>query len=79
LDESKSSLNQKIKAYHLPQISLEKLFRKEGDSIAGEGVIMDAGPLINWDSWKVIGTTKTQQKYLQRADRNLNGTPHFLK
>ncbi|MFT7363353.1 MAG: outer membrane protein assembly factor BamA, partial [Algoriphagus sp.] len=59
--------------YPFAQISLGNI-SKEGDSIAGK-LLYDSGPLINWDSLEVIGTSKTQQKYLQLLIGIEPGTP----
>jgi outer membrane protein assembly factor BamA len=66
-------LESENQGYPFAQISLGNI-SKEGDSIAGR-LLYDAGPLINWDSLEVIGTTKTQQKYLQRLIGIEPGTP----
>ncbi len=66
-------LESENQGYPFAQISLGNIV-KEGDSIAGK-LLYDEGPLINWDSVEVTGTSKTQQKYLQRLIQIEPGTP----
>lgn len=66
-------LESENQGYPFAQVRLGDI-SKVGDFIAGK-LVYDAGPLINWDSLEVSGSSKTQQKYLQRLIGIEPGTP----